>query len=217
MKYIKLTVLLTTIFLSLSINKVFAKAQYLDDYKKNPYHKAKYETCGLCHTSSAGGGSRNSFGDYYANHGHSFSRSLMSAYPQFFNVPDGGFLTNVSWDIQSTDLTPTQAGNLAITVTAKPSSLEGNILKYSITVPASVSKYVSFSATTGQISFDESNQASTSNITLTPTVQLSSGSMLRKISKKPLSFKVTMYPYDNDGTTVIKDQGKQITFYAHSD
>jgi len=213
----KSIIVAVTLFISIFQLEVLAKKQYLDSYKSNPYHKANYENCGLCHNNSAGGGSLNSFGNYYSSHGHSFSRSLMSAYPQFFKVPPGGFLTNVSWNITSNYLTPTKNGSMVINLLNKPASLKTSTLKYKIIASTSVTKYLSFSSITGEISFDELNNPVANNIVLIPKALLASSGIKRALAKKPMAFKVYVYPYDNDGTTLLKDQGKQITFYAHSD
>ena len=59
-----------------------ATQAYMDQYNANPYAKGAYKgNCALCHNSSSGGDSRNSFGEDFESAGKTFSKKFMTGHP----------------------------------------------------------------------------------------------------------------------------------------
>jgi len=191
----------------------FATESFMNAYNASPYAKAAYKgNCALCHTSSGGGGSRNSFGDDFSSNGESFTKKFMTDHPSYFNLPEGGFLSSVDWDIAVTNLTPSTNGALDISLLDIPKNrAAGSHVDYKISVAKSVSKYLSFSKTAGTINITDANNISTDNVVITPSSALKSAAIAKKLAKKPMKFAVTIIPLESDGKTKVTSEQSVVT------
>ncbi len=197
-------VFLSAFLLCLSLSSVEATQTYMNAYNSYKYKSSAWvNRCDLCHVSSGGGGTRNSFGTYYEMHGHSFSQSMMSAFPTRFTDPSN-FIANVSWSVAVTNLTPTVEGALDVSLSSAPSNA-GSTMSYKIVASKAVQKYITLSSTTGTISLDPS--IGTDTITVFPRAILSTAKMQSQLAKKPLTLSLTLIPLNNDGSSATSEKG----------
>ncbi|MFM7457296.1 MAG: hypothetical protein ACKO3R_01350 [bacterium] len=185
----------------------------MDQYNANPYAKRAYKgNCALCHNSSSGGDSRNSFGEDFEAAGKTFSKKFMTGHSEYFNIPEGGLLSAVNWLVTVTNLTPTTTGSLSISLNSIPKNLSnGSHLDYKISASKDVLKYLSFSKTLGTINITDASNISVDQVTITPTTKLISPAIAKKLAKKPLKFSVLLIPYESDAKTLVpSEQSKQV-------
>lgn len=203
------------VFCALCISglEVSATQAYMNDYNASAYAKGAYKgNCALCHTSSGGGGSRNSFGEDFEAAGKTFSKKFMTDHPKYFNIPEGGLLSAVNWLVTVANLTPTTNGSLSVSLENIPKNLSnGSHLDYKISASKDVLKYLSFSKTLGTINITDASSISVDQVTITPTTKLASSAIAKKLAKKPLKFSVLLIPYESDAKTLVSaEQLKQV-------
>jgi hypothetical protein len=188
--------------------KAFATQAYMNQYNASAYAKAAYKNnCALCHVSSSGGGSRNSFGGDFQSAGKNFSKKFMTDHPKYFNVPEGGFLSGVNWLVTVANLTPDTTGSLSISLEDIPKNLSnGAHLDYKLSASKAVLKYLSFSKTLGTVNITDVNNISVDQIVITPTTKFTKPAIAKKLAKKPLKFSVSLIPYESDGKTLVKTE-----------
>jgi hypothetical protein len=193
--------------------EVRATQAYMDQYNANAYAKGAYKgNCALCHNSSSGGDSRNSFGEDFESAGKTFSKKFVTGHPEYFNIPEGGLLAAVNWLVTVANLTPTTNGSLSISLNSIPKNLSnGSHLDYKISASKDVLRYLSFSKTLGTINITDASNISADQIIITPTTKLASPAIAKKLAKKPLKFSVLLIPYESDAKTLVRaEQSKQV-------